>query len=189
MKNRKNSLIKILSEIKDIRRDEGKRHSIEIVLLVVIFATMSGYNGYRAIGDFIKRNKKDLIMYLKPKKNRMFSYSTVRRVMIGIDFNDFTEKFYQWTKDYVEIKEGEWISIDGKAIKGTLENKQNEKQSFTNLVSVFCSKRKMVYNAGKIENSKESEIPKVKELIEMLDLEGVVFTMDALHCQKKLQKL
>ena len=36
-----------------------------------------------------------------------------------------------------------------------------------------------------MENKNESEINVVRELIELLDLSGVVFTMDALHCQKK----
>ena len=36
-----------------------------------------------------------------------------------------------------------------------------------------------------MENKQESEINVVRELIELLDLTGVVFTFDALHCQKK----
>ena len=36
-----------------------------------------------------------------------------------------------------------------------------------------------------MENKHESEINVVRELIELLDLTGVVFTFDALHCQKK----
>ena len=36
-----------------------------------------------------------------------------------------------------------------------------------------------------MESKKESEIYVVRELIELLDLSGAVFTMDALHCQKK----
>ena len=36
-----------------------------------------------------------------------------------------------------------------------------------------------------MENKQESEINVVRDLIELLDLTGVVFTFDALHCQKK----
>ncbi len=36
-----------------------------------------------------------------------------------------------------------------------------------------------------MENKHESEINVVRELIELLDLTGVVFTFDALDCQKK----
>lgn len=39
------------------------------------------------------------------------------------------------------------------------------------------------------ESQSGSELKTVQTLIEALDLQGVTFTLDALHCQKKLQKL
>ena len=41
---------------------------------------------------------------------------------------------------------------------------------------------------GKVELGKKSEIATVKQLIEMLDLKGVIFSLDALHCQKDTVK-
>lgn len=184
-----NQLVTILSEIKDPRRGEGQRHPLPFVLILVLMSTMSGYYGYRGIGDFIKRNKKDLIKYFKPKHNRLASYSTVRRVMQGIEYDDFTNKFYVWTKNYIQIEKGDWLSLDGKAIRGTVSNSNNSYQKFISLISVFNEKTGTVLSVGKINNSKQSEIPKVRELISQLDLKGVVFTIDALHCQKKQHKL
>ena len=46
--------------------------------------------------------------------------------------------------------------------------------------------RKLVLGVKMMENKQESEINVVRDLIELLDLTGVVFTFDALHCQKKL---
>ena len=37
-----------------------------------------------------------------------------------------------------------------------------------------------------MSNKLEREINVVRDLIDLLDLTGVVFTFDALHCQKKL---
>lgn len=184
----KHKLIETLSEIEDPRRGEGKRHPLAFVLILIIMATMSGYYGYRGIGDFIKRNEKDLIKYFKPNKNRLASYSTIRRVMSGIKYDDFTNKFYQWAKDYIQIDKGDWLSVDGKAIRGTVSNGNNNYQEFVSLISVFNEKTGSVLTVGKINNSKESEIPKVRELISQLELKGVVFTIDALHCQKKRQR-
>jgi len=50
------------------------------------------------------------------------------------------------------------------------------------------TKNKKVLWAKAINTKKENEIPAVKELIEMLWLKWVVFTIDALHCQKKTAK-
>ena len=182
----KNLLVEELSSIKDPRRGAGQRHELSFVLLIVIMSTMSGCFGYRAIEDFILRNKKDLIRYFKPKKGRLPSFSTVRRVMMNIDFENFTYTFYQWSKKYVSIEKGDWLSIDGKAIRGTFSKSDTCKQDFISLISVFSDKRGTILSSGKISQSKESEIPKVKTMIRLLDIEGVVFTIDALHCQKKL---
>ncbi len=183
-----NNLIKKLSEIKDPRRNEGQRHDLVFILLIVIMATMSGYHGYRAIGDFITRNKYDLRKYFKPKQSRLPSFYTVRRIMQSIDFKNFAIVFFEWSQSYSDIEIGDWLNIDGKAIKGTFDKTDINRQHFINLISIFAEKTGTVLSVGKIENSKESEIPMVRELIEKLDIKGVVFTIDALHCQKKRPK-
>ncbi len=38
----------------------------------------------------------------------------------------------------------------------------------------------------KLDNQEVSEIVTVQNLIATLDIQGVVFSLDALHCQKKL---
>jgi len=54
------------------------------------------------------------------------------------------------------------------------------------LVSIFSSFEKIVVDVDKVEN-KSNEIPCVQKLIQATDLEGVIFTIDALHCQKKIK--
>jgi predicted transposase YbfD/YdcC len=41
-----------------------------------------------------------------------------------------------------------------------------------------------VLHVEKLENRKDSEGKTVEELLAILDLKGVIFTMDALHCKK-----
>jgi hypothetical protein len=182
------SIVDYLHLIPDKRRRAGQRHDQTFVLLIVLMSVMSGYNGYRAIGDFIKRNRKDLLKFLKPHKDRLPSFDTVRRVVQNIDFKDFSKQFHKWAMQYVSISESELISIDGKAIGGSMTDYHDNKQRFINLVSLYCSKQKLVIGNANVDNSKESEIPVVKQLIEALDITGATFTLDALHCQKKQLK-
>jgi DNA-binding NarL/FixJ family response regulator len=44
-----------LKTLKDNRRGQAQQHKIDVVLMITIMATMSGYQGYRAIGDFALR--------------------------------------------------------------------------------------------------------------------------------------
>lgn len=182
------SIIDFFAKIPDHRRGAGQRHEQTFILLITLMSTMSKCYSYRAIGDFIKRNKIALLEHFKPKKNRLPSFDTVRRVLQGIDFSLLSKQFHQWAVQYVCISDQEWISIDGKRIGGTTTNSNNSNQHFINLVSLYCSKQKLVIGNALVSNSKESEIPVVKQLIEALDIKGVTLTLDALHCQKKLQK-
>ena len=179
-------IVEYLNEIPDKRRGAGQRHDQTFVLLIVLMATMSGYRGYRSMGDFVERNKKDLLMHFKPKKGRLPSFDTIRRVVQNMDFDELSKQFHKWSLQYVNLKESEWISIDGKAIAGTMTDYHDNKQRFIYLVSLYCSRQKLVIGNAFVDNAKESEIPAVVKLIEALDMKGVTFTLDALHCQKKL---
>lgn len=181
------NLLDYLAQIKDPRRLQGQRHELQIILLITLMSIMSGYIGYRPIGDFMKRNKEDLLATLKPKKRRLPSFDVIRQVLIGIDFEQFSKQFHAWAKQYINISKNEWVSIDGKAIGGTVTNSSTLDQNFVSLVSLYCSKKKLVLGNAQVSNSKESEIPVVQQLIEALNLQGVIFTLDALHCQKKRQ--
>lgn len=187
-KQKQKNLFETLSELSDHRRAQGRMHDLRFTLILVIMATMSGFFSLRAIGDFIEKNKADLIKTFKPNKDRLPSYLTVGRVLQHIDFNELNNAFYSWATNRIKINEREWASIDGKAMRGTISDYSREQQRFISLVSIFSSKQKQVLSTGKINNKKESEIPKVKELITMLDLQGIIFTLDALHCQKDTTK-
>ena len=175
----------MLSQLEDHRRAQGRMHELRFTLILAIMSTMSGFHSLRAMGDFIEKNRKELIKTFKPKNDKLPSYLTINRVLQDIDFDKLTKIFHEWAISFVKIEDSEWISIDGKAIGGTVSALRNKRQKFVNLISVFSSKRKQVIQVGKINNGKESEIPKARELIKMLNLENVIFTMDALHCQKK----
>lgn len=188
-KQKEQDIIALLRTLNDPRRKQGKRHPLEIVLLIIILAIMAGAKGERAIARFAKNNKKSLIKALKIERREVPSRYVIKGIVKNIDFSQLQNIFYQWALKIVKINKKDIISIDGKAIKGTVKNSQTNFQNFTSLVSVFASKRKQILTAGKIETKKENEIPKVQELIAMLNLKDVSFTLDAMHCQEKTVKL
>jgi len=186
MQKNKPSLIALLSKIKDKRSASGKRHELIHILIIVILATMSGYEGYRGIEAFTKRFKSELIDLLKTGRQEVPSLSTVRRVLISIDFNQLSFAFYKWIKPQIDIKKGEWICCDGKGIKGTVTDYDRKYQNFVSVVSMYCSRAGVVLSAGALNNKEKSEMEAVRELIAWLDITGVIITTDAMHCQKKL---
>jgi len=182
---RKYSLREELKQIEDTRRGAGQRHSIDVILMITIMATMSGYKGYRAIGDFTKRYKKELIEYLNIHKDRLPSFSTIRRVLMQIDHQQFANIFDRWMSQYMIKENQKWVSVDGKAIKGTKQKEEDKK--LAHLVSFFSSDSKEVLIARKTA-TKSNEIPLVQEMLESFPLQDMIITLDALHCQTKTAK-
>jgi hypothetical protein len=187
-KSRENILELLIRELKDHRRGQGKRHPIQIVVIIILMGIMSGAKSERGIVRFARNNKEDLIELLEIERKEVPSRYVIRDVIRQIAFDELEEIFYKWSKQHIEIEDGEWINIDGKAIRGTMTNKGTSQQDFVSLVSVFVSKKRQVLSVGKINTKKENEIPTVKELIQLLDLQGVTFTLDALHCQVETVK-
>jgi len=183
------NLIECLGELEDKRRGAGQRHNQTLILTISIMSIMSNYIGYRAIGDFIKRNNQSLLKYLNPAKNRLPSFYTVRRVLQNIDYNKLSDVFYKWAKQRVNIGNGEWLQIDGKVIGGTVTNACNSEQSFISLVSVYASRHRQVIASKALRNKKANELQTVQQLIKELDIMEATFSLDALHCQKKRQPL
>ncbi len=76
------------------------------------------------------------------------------------------------------------MAIDGKSIIGTVTEHRTAYQNFVSLVSVYSHQPGVVLAAQQFESKKSSELKVVQTMLETLQLEGVVFTLDALHCQK-----
>lgn len=184
----KKNLLESLNEVKDFRNKSGQRHPLQIVLLCMIMGILSGRMGIRAIADFTSRHKKKLISELKIQKNRGTEYSTFQRVITGLDFNELATVFNDWAKPFLDSDPQPWLAIDGKVIKGTLTDAQTPYQNWVSLVSVFGAKSGVVLGASSFESQSFSEIAVVPQRTEKLGLKGAVFTLDALHCQKKTIK-
>ena len=105
-------LIDYLKDIPDIRERQGCRHEQWLVLLIMIMGIASGYWGYRGLGRFVERHRRELIKLLSIPQARVPSYSTIRRVMMGLDYEQLTKTFNQWASQYGNLPVHEWVSID-----------------------------------------------------------------------------
>lgn len=183
------TLIESFQQISDFRRKQGQRYPLIAVLLITIMSIMSGRCRYREIAAFAKANQKELLRFFHlTKRKRLPSHVTVREILKGVDFAQVLAAFNRWAEQYVRLAPEEWMALDGKALASTVTDYETSYQNFVSLVSVFSHKRGHVLRTAKLENQKRSEIPTVRELIAALDLHGVVFSLDALHCQKKPSK-
>ena len=101
------SLIDYLKLIPDPRKKKGNRHPLWLVILIIIMGMMSGYWGYRELGRFVERHRRALIQLFQILLSRVPSYSTLRRVMMRLDYNQLQTIFNQWSQQYSIIPEHE----------------------------------------------------------------------------------
>jgi len=182
----KANLLEALTQVQDFRAARGQRYPLWLLLLLVIMGTMSGCLGYRALEDFAHRHHESLVVSLQLPPTRFPSDSTFRRVMMGIDFTDLAKVFNNWAQDWMPTQELDWLGVDGKSIKATVSNYDKAYQDFINVVSVFNTRCGVAIALQQFHNKESSEIAVVQSLLATLKLQGVIFTFDSLHCQKKL---
>lgn len=179
------TLIEALQTIPDHRRGAGRRYRLWVFLLLVILGTMSGYRGYRGLARFMHRHQEHLAQQLGLPRAQLPSYSTIRRLLLEIDFDAVACAFNAWAQASRLVAAGSNCAVDGKSLKNTLSDAQNAQQNFVNVVSVFQLEQGLVVGQAAFENQHSREIAVVYALLERLQLSGVTLSLDALHAQKK----
>jgi hypothetical protein len=75
------------------------------------------------------------------------------------------------------------VALDGKTLKGSFDHLNDQKAA--QALSAFASDAAILLAHTEID-VKSNEIPAAQRMIAELGLTGVLFTADALHCQKNL---
>ena len=143
---------------------------------------LCGITSLKSVARFTKAHRLDLIKCIPLPRNKVPSYSTIQRISHRLNAGKVCECFNNWMKQYIKP---ELIAADGKSIASTVTNANDSEQNFASLVSFFGQISQLIYQIGFLENDKRSEIQVLQELIAKLQITKAVFTMDALHCQKK----
>lgn len=180
------TLLEAFATIPEFRRAKGLRHELPIVLMCILLGNLSGCISWRDHGMFIWRHRKPLLEHLRPAKERLPSFSTLRRVLLRLDFDALSSAFLTWARQHVSIEPGEWLAVDGKSLSGTSTHPDDARQNFTALVSLYAHKRGIVLQIDAYENKFESEAHVVEALLTEAKIAGAGVTADALHCRKKL---
>lgn len=179
-------LFEFFDKLKDPRRTQGQRHTFRNIMTIVIMAILTGEQGFRGFHRFAKSNAEELNAVLD-MKHGIPGYNTIRSALLSVDEQVLVKKFIQWTRNYLpDIATDEFVALDGKAVRATTSGGNTSKQNFVSVVNAFGHKSGVVYGMQPFENGKSGEAEALRDLVEKLGIRDVVFTVDALHSQKKL---
>lgn len=178
-------LIDFLKGIQDVRGKQGIIYKeLWAVLYMCILSTLSGANSYRKTHIFIKKHFDFFKAHLNLKWEKPPAYNTLRDIIQGVDVLELEKSFRKYSNQFSKKtnKEIQFLACDGKVLRGSFDNWEDKKA--IQLFSIFLTNDNIILAHQEID-SKENEIPVFQELIKELDLQGVVFTADAMHAQKK----
>lgn len=178
-------LLDALSEVPDPRRAEGKRYPLAPLLLFTVLALLSGATSYRRIIIFLEQRRVVLNALFGFSLKRAPSINTVRTVLQGLDGDALEQAFRRHAEGLLARTRGRMpvIALDGKTLKGSFDHLNDRKAA--QALSAFASEAAILLAHSEIDD-KSNEIPAAQRMIAELGLSGVLFTADALHCQKNI---
>ena len=164
--------------IEDERDPYTIKHELIDILKLVMVSVLCGMDELDKMIDYGNSKKEFLEKEFEIKS--IPSKSTLTRIFIMIDPKWLGLSIVGIVQSLIKEKATQ-IMIDGKAIKSTDAIKTIEKMM--NIVTAYTNTG--ISLLQKTVEDKTNEIPAVKELIQMLDVKGMVITADAMHCQKE----
>nr|WP_089158980.1 ISAs1 family transposase [Caballeronia sordidicola] len=173
----------VFSELRDVRRAQGKRYALEPLLCAIVMSILAGSKSFRTMEVFIDEQLTNLNRLFGTSWRKAPCWVAIREFLLGLDEQELERAFREHAHRQTSPPPGrQFIAIDGKALRGSADRVKDV--SARQLVSAFDHDGLIVL--GHIEvDDKSNEIPAAQALIESFGLSGQVFTLDALHCQKK----
>ena len=172
-------LVKSAESVPDSRRPWGHLlHKLSDILVIAFCAIICGAQTYR-----------DLEMFGKAKKIWLSNYLTL---LNGIPNADTFERVFEMLDSKVIANEMRWllkaeeiagkiIAFDGKTIRGS----KSESSRSVHVLSAFLTDAQIVM--GEITcDEKSNEITAIPELLDMINVEKSIVTIDAMGTQTKI---
>lgn len=184
------AIVDAFKDLPDNRRGAGRRHTQPLCLALFTLAVTAGCRGFIAISDWLQSYHTDLLALFKPAKARLPSYSTIRRVLLDLDYEAYSACLASFFE--IEPVSGETVAIDGKVLRGSYNVETpastTESHRAIQLVTVYIVERGLILPIQPVDK-KSNEITALPPVLKALARRGVVFAFDALNTQKQLRPL
>jgi predicted transposase YbfD/YdcC len=163
-------------------RQRGKvAYPLNEILLLSLLAVIAGAETFTEIARF-GQSKIKLLQRFLPFGNGTPAHDHLGDIFATLDAEAFQRCFAAWVAEATGCP-AEVIAIDGKTSRRSYQ-KQDVKAPI-HMVSAFGARQRLVLGQSKV-NDKSNEITAIPALIEMMEIEGAVITIDAMGCQRAI---
>jgi predicted transposase YbfD/YdcC len=176
------ALVEQLKTIPDPRRPgQNLKHRLEDVLLLGFCGTLAGCDDFVEIAPWASLHQEFFRTFLE-LENGIPSQDTFNRVFALIPPSTLQAVLLPWLQRQRGLA-GDWIPIDGKTRRGT--RKGSAGRGALHLVSAWATEAGLTLGPVAVEE-KSNEITAIPQLLELLDLQEKIVTIDAIGCQKEI---
>jgi len=174
-------LIKSAESVPDFRRPWGNLlHKLSDILAISFCAIICGAQTYQDLEVFGNAKKDWLSLYLS-LKNGIPNADTFERIFEMIDPATLAKKM-RWLLQSNEVA-GKIIAFDGKSMRGS----KTENDRALHVLSAFLTDEQLVL--GEVTCDKKSnEITAIPKLLDEINVEKSIITIDAMGAQTKIAK-
>ena len=181
------NLLRFFDELPDPRSKVNRLHRLGDVIVIAICAVIAMADGPTAIAAWAKLNEAWLRRHLK-LPNGIPGKDTFRRVLSLLHPAAFQQCFQEWLSSLSVSSDDEsdsnrHIAIDGKTLRRSHDKKKG--LGPLHIVSAWASDRGITL--GQVAtDEKSNEITAIPQLLDIIDLEDAIVTIDAAGCQKTI---
>ncbi len=176
------TLIEHLTELEDPRSKTNQKHPLVNVITISICAAIAGATKYTQVETFGIERKDWLAEYLD-LTNGIPSHDTIGRIFRLLNPESFNGFFHCWIDDVFGKTCPQVVAIDGKTARRSGDNSSGIGP--LHMVTAWATEDNIVLGQVKTAD-KSNEITAIPLLLEQLDINGCVVTIDAMGCQKKI---
>lgn len=176
------SLQYLFADLEDPRQAHKVRHRLDEIVVLAILAVISNAQSWTDIEDFGHAKVAWLKQYLV-LENGIPSHDTIQRVFQVLKPEVLMSRFRQWTHHIMAVTEGRLIAIDGKTMRGSHD--QHQEQKALHVVRAWATEQGILLGHQKVEE-KSNEISAIPHVLQLLALKGCIVTLDAMGCQTEI---
>lgn len=169
-------LVEIFEKVPDFRTSCYVSHKLSEILVMSLCAVLSGADDFEEIREYCEQKHEFLLGFLD-LENGIPSVDTFSRVFRNMDKAAFGNCLRKWSREIIANLENLQVNIDGKVLRAT--GKRGKKTAGQCLVSAWVSD--CLVSLGQVKVSdKSNEKTAIPELIESIDVEGCLVSVDAM---------
>ena len=170
------------AELDDPRVERTRRHKLVDILAIAICATICGADSWVHI-ELFGKSKLTWFQTFLELPHGIPSHDTFGAVFARLDPVQLQNCFMSWTQAISELLPGEVVAIDGKTARRSYD--RAGKKGAIHMVSAWATQQSLTLGQVKTDE-KSNEITAIPQLLELLDLNGCIVTIDAMGCQREI---